>query len=93
MRLHAPDRIQRRLEFEECSGGRDDEGDAADNGGDDPTSALTRSLEKTLHRPRAFASDELIELADNFPADGIGAEDHSRDRGSDGRTGAIANSV
>ena len=44
---------------------------------------MTRSLKKTLHRPRAFASHELIELADNFPADGIGAEDHSPDRGSD----------
>jgi hypothetical protein len=63
------------LEFEECSGGSDDEGDAADNGGDYPTSSLTRSLKKTLHRPRAFASHELIELANNFPADGIGAED------------------
>ena len=31
----------------------------------------------------AFASHELIDLADNFPADGIGAEDHPSDRGSD----------
>ena len=39
LRLHPSDRIQRRLEFEECSGGRDDEGDAPDNGGDDPRSS------------------------------------------------------
>jgi hypothetical protein len=35
----------------ECSGGSDDEGGAADNSGDYPTSSLTRSLKKTLHRP------------------------------------------
>jgi hypothetical protein len=71
------------LEFEECSGGRDDEGDATDDGGDYPSAALTCSLEKILHRVRAFAPNELIELADNFPADGLRTEDHTRDRGCD----------
>ena len=62
--------------------GSDTEGDAADKGGGDPSSSLTRALEKTPHGLRAFASDELVELADKFPADGLGAEDHPRDRGS-----------
>src|SRR5688572_18390995 len=32
---------------------------------------------------RAFASNELIQLPYNFPADGLGAEDHPRDRSRD----------
>ena len=52
-----------------------------------PSSSLTRSLKKTLHRVRAFAADELIELAHNLPADGLGAEGHARDRGGDEQDG------
>ena len=68
-------------------------GDATDNGGDYPSSSLTRAIKTTLHCLRAFASNELIELAHNFPADGLSAEDHTRDRGGDDSTGAIANKV
>lgn len=32
---------------------------------------------------RAFASNQLIQLANNFPADGLGPEDHTGDRGGD----------
>ena len=71
------------MELEECPGCGDDESDAAEHGGDYPGSSLTRSLEKTLHRARAVASNELIELADDFPADGFGTENHARDRGGD----------
>ena len=44
---------------------------------------MTRSLEKALHRERAFASHELIELAHDFPADSLGTKDHTADRGGD----------
>jgi hypothetical protein len=36
-----------------------------------------------LHRARAFGADELIELACNLAADGVGAEGHTRDGGGD----------
>jgi hypothetical protein len=48
-----------------------------------PCSSWTGSLEKTLHGVRAFASDELIELVHDLPADGLGPEGHSRDRRRD----------
>ena len=74
-------RIQRRLEFEERPRGSDNEGEAPDNRGGDPGAALTRPLEKTLHCTCAFASDELIQLTHNFPADRLSAEDQTCDSG------------
>ena len=81
--LHAPDRVQRPLKFEECSSGSDDEGDAANDGGENASPSLAGSFEKTLYGARTLASDEVIELSDNFPADGLGAEHHARDSGCD----------
>ncbi len=77
--LHPPDRIEGALELEERAGRRDDEREAAENGGEYARPPLAGCLEKALHRARAFAADELIELAHDFPADGLGAEHHTRD--------------
>src|SRR4029079_13746813 len=82
-RLHAPDRVQRPLKFEECSSGSDDEGDAANYGGENASPTLAGSFEKALYGARTLASNEVIELSDNFPADRLGAEDHPRDGGGD----------
>ena len=82
-RLHAPDRVQCALEFEECAGRSDDKGDAAEHGRQDPCPSLAGPLEKTLHGARTLAADQVIELAHDFPAHGLGAEDHAPDCGGD----------
>ena len=66
-----------------CSRGSDDEGDAAKYGGENASPSLAGSFEKTLYGARTLASNEVIELSNNFPADGLGAEHHARDRGCD----------
>jgi hypothetical protein len=71
------------LKFEECSSGSNDEGDAAEHGGEHAAPSLASALEKTLYGARAFASDEMIELADNLAADRLGAEYHACDRRRD----------
>ena len=81
--LHAPDRVQRPLKFEECASGSDDEGDAAEDGGENASPSLAGALEKTLYGACTLGSDEVIELSNNFPADGLGAEHHARDSGCD----------
>ena len=77
--VDAPDRVQRTLKFEECSSGSDDEGDAAEGGGEDASPSLAGALEKTLYGACTLGSGEVIELSHNFPADGLGAEHHARD--------------
>ena len=48
-----------------------------------PARPLAGALEKALHGERAFASDEVIELADDLAAHSLGAEHHARDRRGD----------
>ena len=50
-----------------------EEGDACQSG------QFAGALEKTLYGARTLGSDEMIELSDNFSADGLGAEHHARD--------------
>jgi len=38
---------------------------------------------RRLYGARTLASNEVIELSNNFPADGLGAEHHARDSGCD----------
>ena len=83
IRLHPPHRVQRRLELEERAGGGDDERDAADRGGDDARSSLTRSIEKTLYGVRTLAPDKVIELVDDLSAHRVGAEDQTRNSSCD----------
>ena len=64
-----------------------DERDAAEHGGEDAGAPLAGAFEKTLHGERALAADQLIELADDLPADGLGAEDHARNGGGDEQDG------
>jgi hypothetical protein len=78
IRLHSPDGVQRRLELEEGAGRGDDECDAADRGGEDADSSLTRTSEKTLYGLRTFAPDQVIELTDDLAAHRVGAEDQTR---------------
>ena len=61
--LHPPDGVQRHLQLEERTGGRDQKGDAADHRGDDAGAALAGAFEQTLHGERALAAEEVIELA------------------------------
>ena len=48
-----------------------------------PARPLAGALEKALHGQRALASDQMIELADDLPAHGLGTEHHARDRRGD----------
>ncbi len=41
------------------------------------------AFEQALHGERAFAADEVIELADDLAAHRLGAEHHAGDRGRD----------
>src|SRR4029453_7311246 len=83
IRLHAPYRIQRRLELQKGAGGGDDECDAADRRGEDARSSLTRSVEKTLDGKPPFAPDKVIQLVDDLSAHRISAEDQPRDSSGD----------
>src|SRR4030095_16087476 len=56
---------------------------AAKYGGENASPSLAGSFEKTLYGARTLASNEVIELSNNFPADGLGAEHHARDSGGD----------
>jgi hypothetical protein len=47
--LHAPDRVQCCLKFQKCTSGRDDESDAANDGGENAGASLAGALEKILH--------------------------------------------
>ena len=48
---------------------------------------MAGSFEKTLYGARTLASNEVIELSDNFPADRFGSDDHPRDGGGDEQYG------
>ena len=75
--------VQRSLELQKRAGGGDDEGDAADHGREHARLLLAGALEQTLHGARALASNQVIELSHELAADGLGAENHTCDRGCD----------
>lgn len=81
--LYPPDRIQRYLQLEESAARGEDESRATDRGGENARATLAGALEKTLHGERSLAPDEVIELAHNLAAHGLGTEHHAGDRCGD----------
>ena len=48
---------------------------------------MTGALEETLHGARPLRADQVVELSDDLPADGFGAEHDARDTGGDEQDG------
>ena len=82
-RLHAPDRVERRLQLEERAARRQHERDPAGDRGNGVVLALRRPLQQRLNGLAAFGADEPVNLADDLAAHRVGPEDRARDRDGD----------
>ena len=57
------------------------------------TTPSTGALEKTLHGARTVGADQLIELSNDLPPGGLGAEHDARTSGGNEQDGRERNSV
>ena len=71
----APDRVEGRLQLQECSACGQHERDTADNGGYRAFLALRGALQQRLHGLAAFGPDQAINLADDLATRRVGPED------------------